>query len=364
MTVTQLPTQTFEAAAEAGVERVAEILNGGAVAIMLSIGHRLGLFDALADMPPSTSVAIAQRTELNERYVREWLAVMVTGQIINFDPALQTYALDPAQAACLTRGASHGNMAVYAQFIAIMGDVQDRLLNCFETGDGTVYDDYPCFHQIMAEDSAMSVQEPLFDAILPLIPGIAARLEAGIDVLDAGCGRGAALRAMAARYPASRFVGYDLSPDAVAFANDAANGAGLTNVTFTVRDLSSFDELEAYDFITTFDAVHDQKAPQDFLRRLHAALRPGGTYLMQDIGGSARLENNMEFPMAPLLYAISCSHCMPISLGQGGDGLGTMWGRETAEAMLRDAGFRDVNCNVLPHDPMNVWFVSNAPAVV
>jgi hypothetical protein len=87
-------------------------------------------------------------------------------------------------------------------------------------------------------------------------------------------------------------------------------------------------------------------------------LRPGGNYLMQDIGGSAALENNRDFPMAPLLYAISCAHCTPVSLGQGGCGLGTMWGWESALAMLRAAGFKEIRKEVLPHDPMNVWFVS------
>ena len=126
---------------------------------------------------------------------------------------------------------------------------------------------------------------------------------------------------------------------------------------FAVRDLGDFDEAGRYDLVTSFDAIHDQRDPADLLRRLHRALRPGGTCLAQDIGGSARLENNRDFPMAALLYAISCVHCTPVSLGQGGQGLGTMWGWETAAAMLAGAGFEGVERNVLPHDPMNVWFV-------
>jgi len=79
---------------------------------------------------------------------------------------------------------------------------------------------------------------------------------------------------------------------------------------------------------------------------------------MQDIGDFARLENNLDFLVASLLYAVSCMHCTPVSLGQGGAGLGTMWGWETAQAMLNAAGFEDVRRHVLPHDPMNVWFVA------
>ena len=122
--------------------------------------------------------------------------------------------------------------------------------------------------------------------------------------------------------------------------------------------MTHFDEPAAYDFITSFDAVHDQKHPRELIGRIHRALKPRGVYLMQDIGGSAQLENNLEFPMASLLYAVSCVHCTPISIDQGGDGLGTMWGWETAMAMLEQAGFAAVERHVLPHDPMNVWFVS------
>ncbi len=293
-----------------------------------------------------------------ERYVQEWLAVMVTARIVDYDAAGARYTLPAEHAACLTRGAPLGNLAVYGQHVAIMGAVQDRVLACFETGEGTAYGDYPCFHQIMSEDSGQTVTGPLFDAVLPLAGDLCERLHAGIDVLDAGCGRGGALLAMAERYPNSRFVGYDLCADAIAHAAAGARAAGLANLRFEARDLTGYDETARFDAVTSFDAVHDQKDPEALIRALHGALRPGGVYLMQDIGGSARLENNLDFPMASLLYAISCVHCTPISLGQGGAGLGTMWGWETAEAMLRRAGFAGIERHTLPHDPMNVWFVA------
>lgn len=137
----------------------------------------------------------------------------------------------------------------------------------------------------------------------------------------------------------------------------AASASVLPNINFEVRDLTNLDETDAYDLVLSFDAIHDQKSPQGLVDRLHRALRPGGRYLVQDIGGSARLENNRDFPMAPLLYAISCAHCTPISLGQGGEGLGTMWGRETAEEMPSHAGLTNIQRSVFPHVPLNVWFV-------
>jgi 2-polyprenyl-3-methyl-5-hydroxy-6-metoxy-1,4-benzoquinol methylase len=346
-------------AAEAFAARTADIVNSGALAVMLSIGHRTGLFDTMAKMPPSTSAQIAHAAELSERYVREWLAALVTGGIVTYDPVRKTYTLPAEHAASLTRHGSLGNLALYGQHVALLGVVQERVIACFETGAGTTYDNYPCFHQMMAEDSGLTVVAQIFDTVLPLVPGLTERLTAGIDVLDAGCGQGRALIAMAERFKNSRFAGYDLCGDALEDASRTVTAAGLTNVRFATRDLTEWSEEACYDCITTFDAVHDQKDPQDFLRRLHRALRPGGVYLMQDIGGSARLENNIEFPMASFLYAISCAHCTPISLGQGGAGLGTMWGWETAEDMLRQAGFSDIARHVLPNDPMNVWFVAH-----
>jgi SAM-dependent methyltransferase len=346
------------ALADAFADEVSTIVNHGAIAVMMSIGHRLGLFQALAGRAPSTSAEIAAEAGLAERYVREWLAVMVTGGILRYDPGTARHHLPAEHAACLVRGAPLGNLAVFAQHVALLGQMQEKALTLFRTGEGTRYDDYPCFHRIMAEDSEQSVAAALSDHILPLAPGLADRLHGGIDVLDAGCGRGLAMIALARAFPASRFVGMDLCADAIDHARRAARAAGLSNLTFEVRDLTGYCEPGRFDLIASFDAVHDQKDPGALVRGLKGSLKPGGVYLMQDIGGSARLENNLDFPMASLLYAISCLHCTPVSLGQGGLGLGTMWGWETAERMLREAGFAGVERHVLPHDPLNVWFVS------
>lgn len=346
-------------AAEAFLERTADIINAGAQSVMLSIGHRSGLFDLMATLSPESSQQIADKAGLTERYVREWLAVMVTANIINYDASLKTYYLPRSHAACLTRDAELGNLAVYAQFIPLMGAAQDHILRCFESGGGTNYGDYPCFHQIMSEDSEQSVVSSLFDVIFPLIKGIDAQLHAGINVLDVGCGKGYALIAMADRYPRSQFTGYDLCEEAVVEANHLSKVRDLKNIQFEVTDMISFNEQDEYDLITSFDAVHDQKNPDGMIKSIHRALRSSGVYLMQDIGGSAHLENNLDFPMASLLYSISCTHCTPISIGQGGEGLGAMWGWETAQTMLENADFQSIKRHVLPHDPMNVWFISH-----
>ena len=354
----QAVTPLAPSAEEAFLDRMAQVLDTGAVSVMLSIGHKLRLFDTLAKLPPSTSAQIAEAATLSERYVREWLAVMVVADIIHYDPIATTYRLPAEHAACLTTGAELGNLAVYAQMVAMAGAVQDRILHCFETGDGLAYEDYPCFHHIMAEDSAQTVVAKITDLVAELAPELMLRLEQGIDVLDAGCGAGRALVALAERFPNSRFNGYDLCADAIAMAKNTAVRSDLENVDFQVVDLAAWETTQVFDLITSFDAVHDTKDPQQLLARIHAALRPNGIHLMQDIGGSAHLENNMDFPFAAFLYTISTIHCTPVSLAQNGAGLGTMWGWETAERMLREAGFHCIERKVFPHDPMNVWFVS------
>ncbi len=344
--------------AKAFTETLLTHLNSASITVMISIGHKLGLFDTMARLAPSTSQAIADAAGLNERYVREWLASLVVGGIIEYDPKRTTYFLPSEHAASLTRGAPLGNLAVYAQFMPMAGSVQDDVIEHFRNGGGTHYEDYPHFHDIMAEDSDQTIVAALSDTIIPMVEGLEARLKAGIDVLDVGCGKAHALIALAEKFPLSTFRGYDFSADAIEKGRSLIATAGLRNVRLEVVDMAEFGELGRYDLITTFDAVHDQKNPGDLIKAIHAALKPGGTYLMQDIAGSAYLENNMDMPMASHLYAISCMHCMAISLGQGGVGLGTMWGWETARSMLEAAGFASIEKRLLEHDPLNVWFIS------
>jgi hypothetical protein len=172
--------------------RLVEVLNAGALSLMVSIGHRTRLFDAMAELPPATSIEIARAAQLQERYVREWLGAMVAAGVVDYDAPLQTYRLPQEHAACLTRAAEPGNFAVFAQYIPLLGSVEDDVVRCFSEGGGVPYARYARFHEVMAEDSGQTVLPVLRDHILPLVPGLIERLEAGIRVLDVGCGRGRA----------------------------------------------------------------------------------------------------------------------------------------------------------------------------
>src|SRR5262245_44300489 len=143
-----------KAKAEAFGGQMVGILNSGLLALMTSIGHRTGLFDKMAKMPPATSREIAGAAGLNERYVREWLGAMATGRIIEYDPANGTFRLPPEHAASLTRSAGPANLANMLQFMSLMGNVEDQIVECFRKGGGVPYSQYPKFQQLMGEMSA------------------------------------------------------------------------------------------------------------------------------------------------------------------------------------------------------------------
>ena len=356
-TIETTPAPTPDAAdPEEVAGRVVGILNDGAICLLASLGHELGLFETLTELPPATSTQVADAAGLDERYVREWLGGMVTAGFVQYVPADRTYYLCPDHAPFLT-GSGPDNLARTMRFISLMGLVQPKVVEAFRRGGGLSYDDYPGFHHLQAADSAAVNDASLLDTIIPLA-GVTDRLEQGIAVADIGCGEGHAINLLARAFPRSTFVGYDFSDQAIVTAREEAAGWGLTNARFEVLDVARLAEQSAYDLITTFDAIHDQAHPARVLANIRGALRPDGRYLMVDIKASSNLEDNVDLPWASFLYAASTVHCMSVSLGQGGDGLGTVWGIQTAERMLREAGFADVAVHDLEADPFNAYFVA------
>lgn len=353
--------QEFDAAkADAFAGNILDTLNKAALSLMISLGHRSGLFDAMQTLPASTSTEIARAANLNERYVREWLGAMVTSRVVTLDPERQLFRLPPEHAAYLTRKAGPDNIAVFAQYVALMGVVEDDILTCFKDGGGVPYSKFPRFHAVMAEDSGQSVLSSLESHILPLVPRLADLFSTGVRMLDVGCGAGRIILRLAELFPKSHFTGIDLSQEAINTARKEASARRIVNVEFIVQDLSDFDRtapVTAYDFITTFDAVHDQAQPLNVLKGIYRALRNDGTYLMQDISGTSHMHEDIKHPIGTFLYTISCMHCMTVSLAQGGEGLGAMWGEEKTRKYLEKAGFSSVQTNKLAHDIQNNWYV-------
>lgn len=339
-------------------ETLLDIINKSALSLMLSVGHRTKLFDVMSNLPPSTSDEIATRCNLNERYVREWLGSMVTGKIIKYDPENKKYFLPQDRVDLLTSKTKSFNFAASSQWIPALAQVEDQIVNCFKKGGGVPYSSYARFHEIMAEESAQTVLPGLIGDVLPLVPGLVDRLEKGIVVLDVGCGSGKAINLMAKHFPRSNFTGYDISEEAVTYGTSEASQMGLSNTRFQKQDVTNFPKEEKFDLICAFDAIHDQAQPSKVLQNISDALKPNGIFLMQDIAASSDLKKNMDHPIGPFLYTISCLHCMSVSLAQNGVGLGAVWGKELATEMLRKAGFTKVDVKQLLHDFQNFYYVA------
>jgi len=333
------------------------VLNGGALSMMCSIGHRTGLFDALAPMGAATSAQLAAETGLNERYVLEWLSAMTSGGIVDYEPTNHTFELPEEHRALVTRSGGPLNLANAMQNIALLGQVEDDVIEAFRTGEGVPYSKYPGFQSLMAEESAARFDAGLVDQTIPNIPDAVEDLTAGARLADVGCGSGHAVLLLAKAFPNSSFVGFDFSDEGLSTARDNAAAAGLDNVEFVAVDAAALDRPDEFDLVTTFDAIHDQAQPATVLENIHRALKPGGRYLCVEPKASSALADNMHEPMATFQYTVSTMHCMSVSIAGGGEGLGTAWGTERTIEFLETAGFTDIEVVETAADRTNSHFV-------
>ena len=348
--------------------KLTDILNYGALNLAMGLGYRLGLFEVMDVMgKPSTCDAIAAQAGLDARYVREWLGVMVCGGVVELQTSDEDggdrFHLPREHADLITRRAGSANLGVYTQEVPLLTHcAMEEILEGFRTGQGVGYHCYPQFQQFMGQLADAKHLEVLVDTFLPSVDNgsVIRQMADGIQVCDLGCAEGVALMLMAKSFPRSTFVGLDIAEEALDTARAAAAEQGLNNVTFLRQDAAALNESSSlagsFDYVTAFDAIHDQTRPLAALRGVHALLKPGGAFSMVDIAAGSRLADNRDHPMGAFLYTVSLMHCMPVGLVGGGTGLGMMWGREKAVAMLNEAGFDSVSVAEIPQDAFNLHF--------
>lgn len=344
--------------AEQFAGKMLNVLNDACLTLLVSVGHQTGLFDKMSKLPPSTVETIAGKTELNERYVREWLGGMVTGRIIEYDPTNLTYFFPPEHASFLTREAGPNNFSIFAQYIPLFAGVENQIVDCFRVGGGVPYSSFKKFQSLQAEESSQIHDAKLINAILPLVPGLVEKLERGVEVADIGCGQGHAINLMAKAFPNSYFKGYDFSKEGITTGREEAKKLNLKNASFELIDVSNFNERNKYYLITAFDAIHDQIKPAKVLKSIETALVGDGVFLMVDVAASSLLQENLAHPLGTALYTVSTFHCMTVSLANHGDGLGTVWGEQKARQMLFEAGFNNIEVTRLPEDFLNNYYIS------
>jgi ubiquinone/menaquinone biosynthesis C-methylase UbiE len=292
---------------------------------------------------------------------------MVSGGIVELSTGIDggdRFYLPKEHGDLITRRAGNSNLGVYTQEIPLLTVcAMESVYNGFHTGEGVDYSNYRKFQAFMTQLADAKHRQVLIDIFLPSVDNgrVVRQLETGIRVCDLGCAEGVAVMLMAEAFPNSSFVGIDISESAVTEARTESERKGLKNLTFLRSDAAALHEsqdlAESFDYVTAFDAVHDQTHPLDALKGVYAMLKKNGTFSMVDIAAGSRLADNKDHPMGPFLYTVSLMHCMPVGMVDGGAGLGMMWGRQKAVEMLKTAGFAQVEVAEIPEDPFNLHFL-------
>ncbi|MDE0887075.1 MAG: class I SAM-dependent methyltransferase [Myxococcota bacterium] len=319
--------------------RFMEMTTGAAVLGVVAVADRTGLFRELQGQGPLTLSEIVARTGFQRRYLEEILATLSAAEILIYAPEGESYCLPDEHAACLADESSPYFLAGWSQMVpALYGAIPGVVEACRE-GGGVPFSEFgDDMIEGIARSNGPGTRLMLTRKWLPAMPDVVGRLESGIRVADVGCGSGVAALTMARAYPNSEFHGFDVDASSLERARLAAQEQGAENVFFAQVDGGSIPSDPGFDFITTFDVIHDVVDPLAVLGQIRAALAEGGAYLMVEPQAGDDLEENLHAAGA-LTYALSTLHCMTQSLAHGGEGLGAAWGPGRAEQYCRDAGF-------------------------
>jgi len=312
----------------------ATIAAGGTV-----IGHKLGLYKALIG-GPATAEKVAARTGTNPRYIAEWLRGQAAGGYVEYDPAGDSYSLTEEQAFVLT----NPDGAVYAPgaFVLALGVLKanDRVVGNFRSGEGMGWHEHD-------EDVFVGCEQffrpgyiaNLVPNWLPALDGVVAKLRAVGKGADLGCGLGASTVLLAEAYPQSRFIGSDYHERSIELARKRAADAGVAHrVAFEVAPAAGFSGT-GYDFISTFDCLHDMGDPLSAAKHIRSAIADDGTWMVVEPAAADDVAGNLN-PVGRVYYNFSAQLCIPNALSQtGGYALGAQAGEAAIRRIATDAGF-------------------------
>jgi SAM-dependent methyltransferase len=331
----ELDLEKAKQVAQTVIADVGTIVHGA----LCYIGDRTGLFKAMAGAGPLTVEQITTKTGLNARYVQEWLGAMATARYVDHDATRNTYLLTPEYAAALADEDSPFFIGGYFQMAQAAVTVAPKVADAFKTGKGVAQAEYPVsFFEAAERNSRTRYLHKLFRKWIPAMPQVVERLDAGGIAADVGCGGGRAAIMIAQAFPKARLFGFDIHAESIERARRNAAAAG-------VADRVSFDTLDGaelpaakFDFISTFDVVHDAIDPLGLMSAIRRSLKEDGTYLVQEVNVSNKVEENMK-PLGKMVYSLSTLYCMTTSLAHGGAGIGTAMGENKARELAAAAGF-------------------------
>jgi SAM-dependent methyltransferase len=330
---------------------------GEMVSLMIHIGDRLDLYKALDGAGPVTAGELAVKTGLKERWLLEWLKGQAAARLLDYHDG-DRFELGAVGAEVLANEQESLSFAAGAFSGQTPPETVDKLVDAFKTGIGLSYQDLGpnAAHRTERMLGPWTRQE-LVPNILPALDGVTDKLSGGAVAADVGCGGGIALMTMAQAFPNSEFHGYDPSQHAIDRCHDKVQELGLDNVRLFVSGGESLPKAATYDFLITFDCIHDMTRPADVISSIHGSLQPEGTWLCKDIRSQPDFKENMRNPLLAMFYGFSVSACMSSALSEpDGAGLGTLgFNPEVAERMTREAGFTRFRMHDF-EDPSNLYY--------
>lgn len=309
-------------------------------AALVLVGDKLGLYKALAEGGPTTSLKLASVTGTTERYVREWLAAQAASGYVEYDPVKAEFYMTPEQAMVFADEGGPAFMAGGFEVLAAMFRDEPKVTAVFKSGKGLGWHEHDvCLFRGTERFFRPGYNAHLTSEWIPALDGVERRLQSGARVADVGCGHGASTVLMAKTYPNSRFYGFDYHAPSIERAREAAQEAGVADrVEFAVASAKDFNG-GAYDMVAIFDALHDMGDPVGAARHIRESLAPDGTWLLVEPYAHDDLADNLN-PFGRIFYSASTMICTPASLSQEvGLGLGAQAGESRLRQVAEDAGF-------------------------
>jgi ubiquinone/menaquinone biosynthesis C-methylase UbiE len=310
--------------------------------VMTNLGHKLGLYRAMAESGPINSDELARRTGTNERSVREWLNGQVAGGYVLFDTNTNRYLLPPEHVFVLANSDSPVFLPPAFDAAAALWRDEDQILAAFRSGKGMGWHEHDC--RLFTATEAFfrnGYRAHLTQNWIPSLSGVQEQLANGGRVADLGCGHGASVILMAQAFPKSKFVGIDYHEAQIVVARDRATQAGVGDqIRFEVatpRVLA--DSTEKFDLICFMDSLHDMGDPLEAAWASRQAMAPNGALMVVEPFAKDRSEENVG-PVARMYYSASAGFCTQNALSQGGRySLGAQAGSAQLLAILKEAGF-------------------------
>lgn len=330
---------------------------GEMVALMIHIGDRLGLYQAMNGAGPVSAAQLAEKTGLQERWLLEWLRGQAAARLLDSETG-ERFELSPVGAAVLADEQNSLAFAAGAFSDPIPPQTVDRLVDAFRTGIGLSYEELgPNAAHRTERMLGPWVRQALVPRILPALDGVVEKLERGALAADVGCGGGLAIAAMAEAFPNSEFHGYDPSSHAIDRCREKIGARNLDNLEVFVAGGEALPRKATYDFLITFDCLHDMTRPAQVIASIRRALKTDGTWLIKDIRSTPDFRQNRRNPLLAMFYGFSVSACMSSALSEpDGAGLGTLgFNPVVAESMVREAGFSRFRQHDFD-DPSNLYY--------